>query len=139
MGRLSGSSSALKANPTAKLLQEFFPGMPEAMKKARSRPEIPVAPSDQDSAKIAEELKGSLAAATLVQLITEGRTLRAIPIDGVEPTLENFEAGRYPYGKTLHFVILAKPGTAAEGFARFLTSAAAASLMRQAGILPPGR
>ncbi len=121
-----------------RLLQEIFPGMPEALEKARSRHEIPVAPTDQDNARAAEELKGSLATATLVQIVTEGRALRAIPIDGVEPTLENFEAGRYPYGKTLHFVVLEKPSAAAGGFASFLTSEAAAPLMRQAGILPAG-
>lgn len=121
-----------------RLLRESFPGMAVALEKARARPEIPVAPTDQDNARIAEELKGSLAGATLVQIVTEGRALRAIPIDGVEPTLENFEAGRYPYGKTLHFVILEKPSAAAEGFASFLTSQAAAPLMRQAGILPAG-
>ncbi|MBA3518467.1 MAG: substrate-binding domain-containing protein [Rhizobiales bacterium] len=38
----------------SRLLQEFFPGMPEAIQKARSRPEIPVAATDQDNAKIAE-------------------------------------------------------------------------------------
>lgn len=100
--------------------------------------EIPVAATDQDNASIAEEIKGSLAGATLVQIVTEGRTLYSIPIDGVEPTLDNFEAGRYPYGKTLHFVILAKPSAAARGFASFLTSQAAAPLMRQSGILPAG-
>ncbi|MGQ0484812.1 MAG: PstS family phosphate ABC transporter substrate-binding protein [Hyphomicrobiales bacterium] len=127
-----------KSETDTRLLQEFFPGMPEALEKARSRPEIPVAPSDQDNARLAEELRGSLTGATLVQIVAEGRALRGIPIDGVEPTLKNFEAGRYPYGKTLHFVILEKPSAAVEGFVSFLTSEAAAPLMRQAGILPPG-
>lgn len=122
----------------SQLLVEYFPGMSEAVQKARSRPEIPVEATDQDSAEAAEGMEGSLAAVTLVQLVTEKRALHPIPIDGVEPTLENYELGRYPYGKTLRFFISPAPSAAAEAFARFLTSAPAAPLMRQAGILPVG-
>ena len=121
------------------LLQEFFPGMDEALKKARSRSEIPVAATDQDNIAAAEEIPGSLASATLLQIKTEGRDLRPIPIDGIEPTLKNFEAGRYRYGKTLHFVISEKSSPAADGFAIFLSSEAAAVLMRESGILPAGQ
>jgi len=120
----------------SRLLLEFFPGMAEALQKARSRPEIPVAATDQDSANTAEELKGSLAAATLVQIVSERRELRPIAIDGVEPTLESFEAGRYPYGKTLRFVVSQTPSAAAQGFIGFLTSEGAASIMRESGALP---
>jgi phosphate transport system substrate-binding protein len=121
-----------------KLLQEFFPGMTEALAAARARPEIPVAPTDQDSATLAEAIVGSLASSTLVQITTERRALRALPINGVAPTLENLESGAYPYAKTLYFAIGARPAPMAQAFAEFLSSDAASSIMRQAGILPAG-
>lgn len=122
----------------SQLLQEFFPGMTEALEAARKRPEVPVAATDLDNTRAAEGIEGSLTAATLVQLQTEKRALRLVAIDGVAPTLENLEAGRYPYEKTLRFVISGKPSQAAQGFAAFLASPAAASLMRKAGVLATG-
>ena len=120
----------------SKLLQDFFPGLTEALQAARSRPEVPVAATDLDNTRTAQELNGSLTAATLVQLQTEKRGLRPVKIDGVEPSLENLEAGRYPYEKTLRFVVSKTPSPEAEGFAAFLASEAAASIMRQAGMVP---
>jgi phosphate transport system substrate-binding protein len=120
-----------------KLLQEFFPGMTVALENARTRPEVPVAATDLDNTLAAESTEGSLAAMTLMQLRTEKRALRPIAIDGTEPTLENFEAGRYPYGKTIRFAVSSKPSPALEGFAAFLSSEAAAAMMRDAGLFRP--
>jgi phosphate transport system substrate-binding protein len=121
-----------------RLLEEFFPGMPAALAAARLRPEIPIAATDQDTATAAEGMEGSLTGATLVLIVTEDRALRTIPIDGAEPTLANLESGRYPYAKTLHFIVSETASPAVEDFARFLTSAAADPIMRAAGILPAG-
>lgn len=120
----------------SKLLQEFFPGMTDALREARSRPEVPVAATDLDNTFTAEEIGGSLTAATLVQLQTEKRALRPVKLDGAEPSLENLQAGRYPYEKTLRFVVPATPSPAAKSFAAFLASEAAVSMMREAGMLP---
>jgi phosphate transport system substrate-binding protein len=122
-----------------RLLEQYFPGMSEALARARLRPEVPVAATDQDNATAAEEIEGSLTSATLVQMLTEARDLRRIWIDGVEPTLENLETGRYPYEKTLHFLVLATARPAASGFAQFLRSEAAAVIMRDVGILRVGQ
>lgn len=122
-----------------RLLKKYFPGMSGALARARLRPEIPVAATDQDNATAAEDTKGSLTSASLVQIRTETRDLRAISIDGVAPTLANLESGSYPYEKTLHFLISDTGGPMAKGFAEFLKSQAAAAIMIDAGILPVGR
>ena len=65
------------------LMGELFPGLAPAMAKARQRPDIPVAATDQDNADMAEQTPGSLVGSTLTQLELEERNLRLVPIDGV--------------------------------------------------------
>jgi phosphate transport system substrate-binding protein len=105
------------------LMAQLFPGLGSAVERARKRPDVPVAATDQDNLDVAEQLPGSLSASTLTQILLEKRKLRAIAINGVEPTLDNFERGDYPYGKKLYFVVPAKPTPVAERFIAFLRSA----------------
>ena len=42
------------------LMTSLFPGLAEAMEKARQRPDVPVAATDQDNADLAERTPGSL-------------------------------------------------------------------------------
>jgi phosphate transport system substrate-binding protein len=104
------------------LLGELFPGVAAAMEKARRRPDIPVAATDQDNADMAEQTPGSLVGSTLTQIRLEKRNLRLVPIEGVEPTFENFERGIYRHAKPLHFVAPARPAPLVERFIAFLRS-----------------
>lgn len=125
-----------KADSDSQLLVSSFPGMAAAMEKARQRSEIPVAATDQDNATLAETLAGSLTAITFAQLRTENRKLTALSIDGVSPTLENLESGRYPYGKDLYLVVPSKPKPALDRFIAFVRSPAGQELLRANGSLP---
>ena len=100
------------------LLEQRFDGMREAIAVARTRPEFPIAPTDQDSANLAERLPGSFVQAGLSQIVTEKRNLRFVPIDGVEPSLANLESGKYPYEKDFFLVYSAKTKPIAERLAR---------------------
>ena len=114
------------------LMEELFPGMSGAMEAARKRPDIPVAATDQDNANLAERTPGSIAGMTYLQAVMEGRNLRMITLDGVEPTLENFERGAYPYGKSIDFVISPKPKPEVERFLAFVRSPDGQDLYRRA-------
>ncbi len=118
------------------ILEELFPGIQDAIEAARTRPEIPTAPTDQDNAELAERLKGSFVQAGFSQIITEKRDLRFVPIDGVEPTLENFESGKYPYEKIFYLVYSASGKAAAERLLDFLRSAKGQDILRETGSLP---
>ena len=118
------------------ILQEYFAGMQEAVETARLRPDIPIAATDQDSADVAEHLPGSFVQAGLSQIITEGRNLRFVPIDGVEPTLANLESGKYPYNKIFYLVFPAKRSVAAERLLEFMRSAEGQNVLRATGNLP---
>jgi phosphate transport system substrate-binding protein len=118
------------------ILEQTFAGMREAIEAARLRPELPVAPTDQDNATLAERLLGSFAQAGLSQILTEKRDLRFVPIDGVEPSLENLGSGKYPYEKPFYLVYSAKTKVAAERLLEFLRSAKGRSILRDTSNLP---
>jgi phosphate transport system substrate-binding protein len=119
-------------------LGQLFPGMSAAIETARKRSEVPLAATDQDNADMAERIPGSLSGATFTQIAMEHRQLRLIPIDGIEPTLENFEKGIYPYGKTFYVVAAAKPSAAVEKFIAYLRSPAGHQALRHSGNLLAG-
>lgn len=117
------------------LLGELFPGVAAALEKARRRPDIPMAATDQDNADMAEKIPGSLVGSTLVQLVAERRQLRSVAIDGIVPTLEDFERGVYPYGKPLYFVVGRAPSPLVEEFLNFLRSPEGTELLRAAAVI----
>jgi len=117
------------------LLGRLFPGMNDAMAAIRKRADLTVAATDQDNADMAEHVPGSLTGATLTQLKMEMRNLRFVDIDGAAPTLENYKAGAYPFGKSLYFVLGAKKSPACERFLEFLRSPEGIAALQQAGVL----
>jgi phosphate transport system substrate-binding protein len=118
------------------LLGSLFPGMAAALEAARRRPEVPIAATDQDNADAAERIQTSLAGATLTQIMLEQRKLRFVPIDGVAPTMDAFETGKYPYAKVMYVVVPAAPAKASLRFLEFLQSPAGEAAMRAAYVLP---
>jgi phosphate transport system substrate-binding protein len=117
------------------VLSQMFPGMSAAMAKARDRSDVPVAATDQDNTEMAEGTPGSLIAATFTQISMEKRKLWFVAIDGVAPSVENYEKGTYPYGKSLYFVLAAQKSPAGERFLAFLRSPMGAASLRDAGVL----
>jgi phosphate transport system substrate-binding protein len=121
----------------AALLANTFPNMAAAIEQLRERKEIPVVATDQDNVLLAEKIPGSLAAVTLTQVLTENSQLHFVAIDGVEPTLENFERGAYPYRKDFHFVFPPGKKPVVERFIAFLRSVDGERLLRETGNLVP--
>lgn len=113
------------------LMEASFPGLADAMAAARRRPDVPIAATDQDNAMLAERTPGSLVGMTWLQAKAEKRNLRVISIDGIEPTLENFDRGLYRHGKTISFVMAAQPKPAAQRFMEFVRSSEGEDLFRR--------
>ena len=118
------------------LMTSLFPGLGDAMEKARQRPEVPVAATDQDNADLAERTPGSLVGMSLTQLLLEKRDLRPVAIDGLTATGASFTNGTYPYTKLLYFVTREQPGEIATAFLGFMESRAAQDIMAGAFVLP---
>jgi phosphate transport system substrate-binding protein len=124
-----------KSDSDTPILGGMFPGMAAAIEDVRRRPDIPVAATDQDNASLAERVTGSLAGSSFTQIKTERRALRFVAIDGVEPSLEDFQTGVYPYGRPLFFVLPARKAPAAERFIAYLRSGAGQAALHATGNL----
>lgn len=118
------------------LMGELFPGMAQALEAARSRPDVPTAATDQDNGDLAERISGSLTGMTGTQLKMEGRRLRAVALDGVEPTFANYEKGAYRYGKKLYFVVKGAGSPDAGRFIDFVRSSEGMKVLRETEVLP---
>jgi phosphate transport system substrate-binding protein len=117
-------------------LVSLFAGMEVALGKARERPELPVAATDQDNADLAESLPGSLIGATYTQIKMEARKLQMIAINGVAPSIEAFDSGAYRYTKVLYVLHREPASNAARRFVQFMHSEDGIRAMREAGCLP---
>jgi phosphate transport system substrate-binding protein len=125
-----------RSETDTKLLGELFPGMDKAIEGLRSRAEVPIAATDQDNADKAERLPGSLTGTTLTQLKTEHRPLQVVTLDGVTPTLANFENGSYRFAKNLYFIVRPNDVPAAQEYIAYLRTPQGEKALREAGILP---
>jgi phosphate transport system substrate-binding protein len=118
------------------LLGQLFAGTGEAIEAARRRAEVPTAATDQDNAAMAEHTPGSLVGTTVTQLKTEHRNLYVVPLDGVEPTLANFESGAYRFTKKLYFIVRRDSTAEAQRFVDFLRSPQGVKALRETETLP---
>lgn len=118
------------------LLGQLFTGMGEALEAARRRAELPTAATDQDNAALADRTTGSLTGTTMTQIKTEHRNLHVVPLDGVEPTLANFESGAYRYAKKLYFIVRRDSTAEAQRFLDFLHSPPGVKALRETETLP---
>lgn len=116
-------------------LRAFSAAMNSAISVALARPGLRMADTDQDNADALEHLAGSLGTTTLTQILTEGRALKALTLDGVTPTLPSLAAGRYPYFKTLYLVTGRSPSPLAKDFVAFVHSPAGQAVLARSGNL----
>ena len=113
--------------------KEAFENFADAYEAVRATPGVPVAMTDQDNADLAESMENSLTTGTLLQMISEERTLRPIAIDGVLPSPAAVADGSYPYFKVFHAVHGADPSEDARAFVAFIRSEAGAALAEELG------
>jgi phosphate transport system substrate-binding protein len=66
-------------------------------------------------------------------MVTENAHLHLLAIDGVEPTLDNFERGTYPYHKDFYFVFPHDKKPLTERFIAFMRSPDGEKLLRESG------
>jgi ABC-type phosphate transport system substrate-binding protein len=85
---------------------------------------------------LADRTEGSLVGTTMTQIKTEHRNLHVVPLDGVEPTLANFESGVYRFAKKLYFIVRRDSTPEAQRFVEFLRSPQGVKALRATETLP---
>jgi phosphate transport system substrate-binding protein len=107
-------------------IRQMSPALDKALSAAEKRPGMPFATTDQEAADKTESIPGALVATTLGLINSENRPLRALTLNGVEPTAGNGVSGKYPHVKRFFLITQASPSAAVKRFIVFVQS-------------PPGR
>lgn len=118
------------------LFKSYFPEVAAEYDALRRRRELPVTATDQENAKLAEQMPGSFTLGAYAQMIGEKRNLTILSIDGVEPTPANVASKRYPYTKTFYLVVKSKPSPLARAFLDFIASPAGQGILEKTGWTP---
>lgn len=115
------------------VLRSISEELRRASTAAAKRPGMPVAITDADSSESLESIPGAFGTMTLSQILVEKRAIRALVLDGVEPSVKNAMAGRYPLHKRFYLVVREPPSAAARAFVDFVRSPAAQALLSRTG------
>jgi phosphate transport system substrate-binding protein len=105
------------------------PAMGPALEAAFKRPGLPVASTDQDNAKLAMQISGSLATMTLLQLRAERLDLSVLPFDGVMPSFRTIADKTYPFPIRICMVMAKDAAPAAKRFIAHLRSPAGKAVL----------
>ena len=114
-------------------LKRLSPAIDLALGEAEQRPGLAHAANDQDAANKIANIPGAIGVSTVAQINSERRPLRALKLDGVEPTPANAASGRYPIHKRFYYVTRQKPSNTVNEFIAFLQSPAAREILAQTG------
>ncbi|MBW6495957.1 MAG: substrate-binding domain-containing protein [Burkholderiaceae bacterium] len=116
-----------------KLVKSISPEVGAAATLAEARPGVRFAVSDHDAAQDLETIPGAVGPSTLALIISEGRALRPLALNGVAPTTMAAASGQYPYFKRLFFVTKPKPAPAVARFITFVRSPAGRMVLERSG------
>ena len=118
------------------LLRALSPEINRAMTIAHARPGVHVAITDQDSADAIERIPGAVGPSTLALILSEQRTIKALPLNGVAPSVAALVRGSYPYFKPLYLITPQNPSGPARAFIAFIQSRQGARILSDNGYLP---
>jgi phosphate transport system substrate-binding protein len=124
-------------NMNTAIVKRISPEIEQGVLAAEQRPGMRFAVTDQDAADNLERIPGSIGPTTLAVIVSERRALRALKLDGVEPTPENLSSHAYPLYKQLFFVMRAKHSPAVERFIAFVRSPAGRRILADNGLWAP--
>lgn len=125
-----------ETDTTTKTLRSISPAVSQAVTSAMSREGVIKAITDQESADIVEKTPGALAAATLTQVYAEGRKVKVLAFNGVNPSVKGVGNGSYPLATPLYLITTARATTAAREFAGFVLSSEGRSILKRCGNYP---
>lgn len=132
-----GSPVRIVLRPTSdidtEMVRNISPAIRQGLVAAEARPGVQFSVNDQDAAADLERIPGAIGPSSLALIVSEKRALRALKLDGKEPTPMNAASGAYPYYKQLFVVTGAKRAAAVERFVAFVQSPAGRKILANNG------
>ncbi|WP_157991488.1 substrate-binding domain-containing protein [Caldimonas tepidiphila] len=120
------------------MVRAMSPALEQALQTAHAHAGKNIAITDTDTADELERIPGSFGSSTLTLIRAEGRALKILAVDGIQPLAAGQVNPRYPYLKSIYLVAPAAPSALAQAFAEFVGSAAGAKVLVQTGNVPTG-
>lgn len=114
-------------------IRELSPELEKALVAAEQRQGLAFATTDQEAADKMESTPGAVGVTTLALINSEGRQLRPLTLDGVEPSVNNASSGKYPLVKKFFFISTPIPSAAAQQFMSFVGMPAGREILTQTG------
>jgi len=121
----------------SEMVRGISPEVRQAKMQAEKRLGMLFAVTDQESADSVEKIPGAFGSSTLAQILTEKRAMKALRLNGVEPSPATLADGSYPYFKPLFIVTGPKTPAAAEALVAFVQSADGRRILARSGYLLP--
>jgi phosphate transport system substrate-binding protein len=117
----------------SKIVSSFSPEVANALNAAIDRPGSYVAPNDEEAIAALQRLPGALGPTTLAQILADKLPLKALVLEGRQPTVASLRDGKYPYYKRHLFVVGADVTPVAQRFIAFAQSAEGSRLLSENG------
>ena len=114
-------------------IKSLSPEIAQALVAAEQRSGLAFAVTDQEAADKIESIPGAFGVSTLALIVSEGRSLRALKLDGVEPTVSNGESGAYPIVKRFFFVTKPTRSALVQQFITFVASPDGREILARTG------
>jgi len=120
-------------NPNNELVKRLGAEIRKGVSAAENRPGMRVVITDEETADNLERSPGAIGALSLSLILSEKRPLKALKLDGVEPTPANAASKAYPLYKPLYFVTGARHRAVVERFVAFVRSPAGRKIINDNG------
>ncbi|MDA7746160.1 substrate-binding domain-containing protein [Psychromonas sp.] len=114
-------------------LMNLSPALKKAVEIADTRPNLPFAATDQEAVDKIYSIPGGIGVTSLALIISENRPLRALTLDGVEPTPETASSGQYPMLKRFYLILPEIIPEHVQAFIAFISSEDGKAILKENG------
>jgi len=109
-----------------------IPGIEKIIQEALETKRWQVMYHDADMAGALRTKEGSFGHTDMTEIVINGG-IKALSINGIAPTAENMQNGKYPWVKTLSFIYKGELSESARSFVDFVRSSAGVAVIRENG------
>jgi phosphate transport system substrate-binding protein len=122
----------------SKLTRSISPAMDRALTEAQGRKDMLLGITDNDAFESVKKTQGAVGMLALSLVLAEPSTVNVLRLNGVQPSVANISAGKYPYVKHLYLITKKGLPPAAANFVKFLGSPKGRAIAAKYGLLYTG-